>query len=339
MKTGSASCDRASEATLPHRRAARAAAVFCPVVSARIVAVTVVVALLVGCAGPSPVPVSEPSTETVLVPRPSGATLLPRDIPVPFPPAVASSTSSKPATEPNPYVDPFRLATDLVGAEGAIRRLDVAPAELVPWAWAQQQAYRDLVLHPEWRAQVRASVPPQLQPAFDANLRAGVRLREMTRPRTELPDWHIVPPPAPEELRAHYAAAAAEFGVAWEYLAAIHLIETRMGRIRGVSVAGARGPMQFLPSTWAEYGEGDIDDPRDAIRAAARYLAAHGAPRDMRRALYAYNHSAKYVEAVEGYASVMRADPLTYRGYYHWRVYYRTTSGDVVLNEGWTGQS
>ncbi len=34
----------------------------------------------------------------------------------------------------------------------------------------------------------------------------------------------------------------------WYYLAAINLIETRMGRIDGLSTAGAQGPMQFLPA-------------------------------------------------------------------------------------------
>ncbi|HWB70695.1 MAG TPA: lytic transglycosylase domain-containing protein [Egibacteraceae bacterium] len=120
-------------------------------------------------------------------------------------------------------------------------------------------------------------------------------------------------------------------------MAAIHLVESRMGRIRGDSPAGARGPMQFLPSTWAAYGDGDIDDPGDAIRAAARYLVAHGAPGDMRRALYAYNHSDRYVEAIQAYAAVMAADERAFLGYYHWRVYYRTTGGDVVLPEGYGG--
>ncbi|MDQ4131102.1 MAG: lytic transglycosylase domain-containing protein [Actinomycetota bacterium] len=258
---------------------------------------------------------------------------VPRDVPLPLPPGKASSAARTPPVEPRPYENPHVLASDLVAAERVIR--SDTPPDLPRWAWAQQQAYRDLVLHPEWRAHVRTLVPPELHPAFDANLRAGVKLWELTRPRAELPDWQIVAPPSAEELQAHYRAAAAEFGVAWEYLAAIHLVETRMGRIRGSSVAGARGPMQFLPSTWAAYGEGDIDDPRAAIRAAARYLAAHGAPRNMRRALYAYNPTTRYVDAVEDYASVMRDDPRTYRAYYHWRVYYRTTSGDVVLREGW----
>jgi membrane-bound lytic murein transglycosylase B len=49
---------------------------------------------------------------------------------------------------------------------------------------------------------------------------------------------------------AAYQAAEAKLAVSWEYLAAIHLVETGLGRIRGTSSAGAQGPMQFLPSTW-----------------------------------------------------------------------------------------
>ena len=56
--------------------------------------------------------------------------------------------------------------------------------------------------------------------------------------------------------------------------------------------------MQFMPATWRAYGlGGDIDDPRDAILAAANYLHASGAPQDVDRALYAYNHSRAYVRA------------------------------------------
>jgi hypothetical protein len=69
--------------------------------------------------------------------------------------------------------------------------------------------------------------------------------------------------------------------------------------------------------------------------AAARYLKAHGAPGDMARALYAYNHSDHYVKAITLYARVMRDDERTYRAYHAWQVYYRTTRGDALLYEGW----
>ena len=95
--------------------------------------------------------------------------------------------------------------------------------------------------------------------------------------------------------------------------------------------------MQFMPATWDAYGEGDIDDPRDAILAAGRYLSASGAPRDMRRALFAYNRSDAYVRAVTAHAEQMRATPALYRGYWHWQVYYRTAEGDRVLPVGYDG--
>jgi membrane-bound lytic murein transglycosylase B len=111
--------------------------------------------------------------------------------------------------------------------------------------------------------------------------------------------------------------------VPWQYLAAIHLVESRMGRIRGESSAGAQGPMQFLPSTWAVYGGGgDINSYHDAILAAARYLRANGAPADMDNALFRYNPSSRYVRAVSAYAGQMKADERAYLGYYHWQVYY-----------------
>lgn len=233
------------------------------------------------------------------------------------------------------FDDPATLAAQLLAAERTIRSDDPAPGDLEAAAWTQQQAYRDLVANPEWRPSARGRIPAELRDRFDRNLRATAELRALTRPRDELPDWRIVTPPPPGELRSHYEAAAGEFGVAWEYLAAIHLVETRMGRIRGASVAGARGPMQFLPSTWEAYGEGDINDPRDAIRAAARYLVAHGAPDDMDGALFAYNRSDRYVTAISDHAAVMREDPRTYRSYYHWRVYYRMPDGDRILHEGY----
>lgn len=119
------------------------------------------------------------------------------------------------------------------------------------------------------------------------------------------------------------------------YLAAIDFIETRFGRVQGPSAAGARGPMQFVPGTWARYGRGNIDNQRDAIIAAARYLSANGAHGDMAAALYHYNNSTDYVAAVQDYARRMRADPRAYDGYYNWQVLYAKVGGLFILPVGY----
>ena len=145
----------------------------------------------------------------------------------------------------------------------------------------------------------------------------------------------MAPPPV-ETLLGHYRLAQRRTGVPWEYLAAIHLTETRMGRIRGTSTAGAQGPMQFLPSTWEIYGAGgDIRDPRDAILAAARLLRANGAPDRMAAALYRYNPSDLYVRAVLAYAGAMRRHDWAYAGLWQWRVLYRHVRGTYVLPVGY----
>ena len=67
--------------------------------------------------------------------------------------------------------------------------------------------------------------------------------------------------------------------------------------------------MQFMPATWRAYGlGGDVHDRDDAILGAANYLRASGAARDLRAALYAYNHSDRYVDAVATFAAQMRRD-------------------------------
>ncbi|HEX6935899.1 MAG TPA: lytic transglycosylase domain-containing protein [Actinomycetes bacterium] len=158
----------------------------------------------------------------------------------------------------------------------------------------------------------------------------------LTGPQKAMPRWRIVAPPPAQELIAHYREAQRRTGVPWTYLAAIHLVETRMGRIRGTSTAGARGPMQFIPATWEIYGgDGQINDPRDAILAAARLLKANGAPADMSEALWHYNPSDDYVQAVSEYARTMRRSAYAYRGYWHWRVLFRHQRGTYVLPVGY----
>jgi len=93
-------------------------------------------------------------------------------------------------------------------------------------------------------------------------------------------------------------------GIPWQIFAAIAKVESDFGRNMETSEAGAIGYGQFLPATWAAYGEGgDPYDFRDVIPAMGRYLMASGAPADMPRALYAYNHSWAYIDKVLAYAA------------------------------------
>lgn len=291
-------------------------------------------ALLASCAVPAAI--GTPSTasppQTVAPATPSSQSFT-------APPAPAPSPTASPTPRPSPAAadDPLALAAQLATAERAIRDRQIGGDELAWHAHVQQLAYRRLVVRPEWREQVLDAVSGSLRPVVTANLDAGTDLRSLVTPREReaLPRWRIVEPAPAEVLLGHYRAAEAEFGVPWVYLAAIHLSETRMGRIRGTSVAGAQGPMQFMPGTWAAFGEGDINDDRDAIRAAARYLRHNGAPANMANALFRYNNSQRYVRAITLYAELMRADPAAYRGYHGWQVYYLTTQGDVLLPVGY----
>ena len=147
-----------------------------------------------------------------------------------------------------------------------------------------------------------------------------------TIPRGRAPKVRVAKAAPANELRAYYAQAQRRFGIHWSTLAAINFVESAFGRVRSASEAGARGPMQFMPSTWAAYGAGgDINDPRDAILAAARYLKANGGGGD--RGLFAYNHSRAYVRAVKRFAQRMRRDERTFLTYYAWQVYVRTPGG------------
>ncbi len=93
----------------------------------------------------------------------------------------------------------------------------------------------------------------------------------------------------PPFLLPIYQACGTQYGIPWQVLASINRIETAFGTNLNVSSAGARGWMQFMPATWRAYGvdansDGRRDpyNPVDAICAAARYLRASGAEKDLR---------------------------------------------------------
>jgi hypothetical protein len=233
--------------------------------------------------------------------------------------------------------EPVPLADGLVADEMTLRDPSAGEPELSVAAHRQQLAYRTIGRHPEWDELIRPRIPPALRDCYDRNVVARRNLNGLATIADTLPAWRIAPPAPLDELVANYHAAEAETGVDWIYLAAINLIETGFGRIAGTSTAGAQGPMQFLPSTFAAYGQGgDILSPRDSILTAGRYLAANGFSSDPDSAVYQYNHADEYVQAVNQYAAIFAADPSLIRGYYRWQVYYRTTSGDVLLPEGYS---
>jgi hypothetical protein len=196
----------------------------------------------------------------------------------------------------------------------------------------EQRIYRLLAAYDRLAGRVLGRVPAHLKAEVRSNIAAGAALYDHFQPVDELPDFETRRPEPADTLLGYFRAAEQRFGVGWEYLAAVMLIETRMGRIASSSSAGAQGPMQFLPATWAAYGlGGDIRSERDAVIGAANYLSASGAPEDYRQALHRYNPVDAYVNAVTRYAKAMERDREAFYAYYNWQVFVRTTDGDVRL--------
>jgi len=269
---------------------------------------------------------AQPPTTTPAGTTPAGTT-----------PAIPVDPPLDAAGAPLPPRSPAELASRLAAVEGALAGdEDPATGTLGQLGHEQQVLYRTLVAHPEWLDAVEATLGPAAASRARQIVAAGsASSSSVGQPLESIPAWTIAAPAPPSELLGYYAEAELTSGVPWSLLAAINLVETRMGRIIGDSSAGAQGPMQFLPSTWEVFGEGgDITDERDAILAAARFLASTGAPADLAGAVRRYNPSDVYVAAVLGYHEVMAAEPWTYRGFWGWQVYVSTVAGLLWLPEG-----
>ncbi len=299
----------------------------------------VLAAGIVACTGPGSRFVATETSLATASPTPTvtDAPATPTASPSPTPAPTASAEPNWDAL-PAAANDPAALAAQLAMVEIAIRDPNLSAAHLEWMGHLEQLAYSRLQDFPDWKASVLASLPEQTRAAVTASLEAGKQLRLMNGPVPKnLPEWKIVEAKPVDELLGYYKEAEAEFGVPWYYLASVHLVESRMGRIHGLSSAGAQGPMQFIPATWTQYGDGgDINDDHDAIIGAARYLKAAGAPDNMQKAFFAYNHAQAYVNALLDYGNVMKADPSAYRGYHGWQVYYPTLDGAMLLPVGWT---
>ncbi|MEO3810181.1 lytic transglycosylase domain-containing protein [Sphaerisporangium sp. B11E5] len=292
-----------------------------------------------GCADPAartgPPPASSPaspasSARTAAAPQES---------------ASPSRAAGLPAPDEEVPRDPVRLAEALHSTTRALREAVDAwtrsggaargrPPETVELqALYQQRIYRYAARHRDLADRAFAKLPKALAAEARDNTRAIRELLALAVPLKGKATFVVKPPLPADVLLGHFKRAERRFGVEWELLAAVMFVETKFGRVRSKSHAGAQGPMQFMPATWRAYGlGGDVHDVRDAVMGAANYLRASGAPGDRRRALHAYNPSNAYVDAVSLHARQIERDPRNFYAYYNWQVFVITTTGERRLS-------
>ncbi|MBX6383052.1 MAG: transglycosylase SLT domain-containing protein [Microbispora sp.] len=243
---------------------------------------------------------------------------------IPKDPARLAGALTRTVKRLNDAIDDWRRAGD--PAKGR------APEPVVLLSLYEQRVYRYLARNPDVASRTYRKLPKRVAARARDNVTAIRDLLSLARPVSGPIEIKVEDPEPADALLAGFRRAERRFGVDWEVLAAVMLVETKFGRVRSPSHVGARGPMQFMPGTWKAYGMGgDIEDTGDALLAAANYLHASGAPRDYRRALYAYNHSQAYVDAVLRHARQMKQDIRNYYAYYTWQVFVITTKGERRL--------
>jgi hypothetical protein len=238
------------------------------------------------------------------------------------PPAIAITAPVTPEPEPEPAPDP---ELDPLSPPAFVLQTGDA------WGWAEPWAFEANVEDGPPELEIEASdarrrrgispVLPVVVILIAAAVSVWTALPRSRAPRPhakEVAEVTLSPEASPYALRTipsnylqDYWKAAEEYGLGWTKLAAVGQIESDQGRSEtpgvstGTNTAGAAGPAQFLGTTWARFGV-DADgrgpanpyDPADAITAMAAYLKASGAPENWRGALFTYNHSTAYVNAV-----------------------------------------
>jgi membrane-bound lytic murein transglycosylase B len=280
-----------------------------------------VVLLAVGVAAAVGVGIAQEPDETTR-PRPSD-------------PRAVSAAESLPAPSVALPRRPYRLVAALTATTRRLREAverwdpeEPVPRQVTYLALHHQRLVRLMTVRRRLGDTALARLPNDVRGEARDTVLARRDLAAIPRSPGRLPRVRVARAAPAAELRRHYAEAQRRFGVHWSLLAAVNFVESAFGRVRSASEAGARGPMQFLPATWRAYGMGgDIDDPHDAILAAANYLRRSGAPHDVERALFAYNHSTSYVRAIRRFARRMRADDRVFLAYYAWQVFVRTPAG------------
>ena len=202
-----------------------------------------------------------------------------------------------------------------------------APPDVTRNALYEQRIIRMLARNDALAAATLRQVPKPLAAAIRDVVSAHRELFRITPPISAR-TIRTGPAEQPGALLAYYRQGERRFHVPWRVLAAVNFVESAFNKLRSRSAAGAQGPMQFMPATWRAYGlGGDVHDPHDAILGAANYLRANGAPRDLRGALYHYNPSAAYVDAVLRYTRRIGADRRSFYELYSWQVFVRTPRG------------
>jgi len=201
-----------------------------------------------------------------------------------------------------------------------------APPDVVLYSLYEQRLYRLLARDTKLASAAVPALPAGLRRVTRDLLAAHRELYRLTPPLPARAAIKVGPAPPAAQLLTYYREAQRRFGVPWDVLAAVNFVESKFGKLRNASASGAQGPMQFMPATWARYGlGGNVHDAHDAILGAANYLRASGAPRDLRRALHAYNPSPAYVDAVLRYARQMHA---MFYDFYNWQVFLKTRQGE-----------